>query len=263
LRRLDFQPKRIFITVKAYPTPSISYGETVCCAGVDIDAVSLIRIYPINYRDLPRDKMFKKYTLIEAKCAKDPHDHRPESYRIYQDPDSIKIIEHIDTEDKWERRKQYLKDISIKTLCQLLKEEKINNTSLGIIKPRGIRFSYEKRRSKQRNDECYKSPSLFDKAKRPIEEIPYKFYYEFKCEDEINCPGHELAIIDWEINQAFRDWRRNYQDEQTLLSKIENRWMSIANIENNDVLFFVGNLFRFRDIFTVLGVFYPPKIKKI
>ena len=29
--------KRVLITVKAYPNPSKKYGETVCCAGVDVN----------------------------------------------------------------------------------------------------------------------------------------------------------------------------------------------------------------------------------
>jgi hypothetical protein len=28
--------KRILVVVKTYPNPSSTYGETVCCAGVDL-----------------------------------------------------------------------------------------------------------------------------------------------------------------------------------------------------------------------------------
>jgi hypothetical protein len=41
LKTSGFENKRILITVKAYPAPSISYGETVCCAGLDIDRLNL------------------------------------------------------------------------------------------------------------------------------------------------------------------------------------------------------------------------------
>lgn len=260
MKRLNFQTKRLFITVKAYPTPSISYGETVCCAGIDIYAANLIRIYPLNYRDLDHKKRFKKYSLIEAECAKDPYDHRPESYRILQN--SIKIIEYIDTRNNgWQRREEFIKNIGVKSFCQITQEEKINKTSLGIIKPEDITFSYEKRVAKNKTNKCYKSPGLFDKKKEPIEEIPYQFYYNFKCAGEANCPRHRLAIIDWEINQAFRKWRETFQDDKSILSQIEGKWMSIADTVKRNVLFFVGNLHRFRHIFTVLSVFYPPKNK--
>jgi hypothetical protein len=43
-----------------------------------------------------------------------------------------------------------------------------------------------------------------------------------------------------------------------LLSKIKQRWMMMVDSTTREVFFYVGNLHRFQDIFTVLGVFYPP-----
>jgi hypothetical protein len=58
------EKKRILITVKAYPNPSRKYGETVCCAGVDLSNSQLVRLYPIKFRDLDEGKQFKKYSII-------------------------------------------------------------------------------------------------------------------------------------------------------------------------------------------------------
>jgi hypothetical protein len=68
-----------------------------------------------------------------------------------------------------------------------------------------------------------------------------------------------LPIIDWEIGQAYRDWRRKYKPQTLLLQKIKERWLDRMCSENNDIYFFVGNMNRFRDQFMVMGVFYPKK----
>ena len=91
--------KQILITVKAYPNPSKKYSETVCCAGVDLSNNNLVRLYPIPYRDLDNEKKFKKYSIIEVDCWKATDDKRPESFKL--DPDSIKIVKHLDTKKKW------------------------------------------------------------------------------------------------------------------------------------------------------------------
>jgi hypothetical protein len=67
LNRLKTEKKRILITVKAYPNPSKTYGETVCCAGIDIDSLKWIRLYPIPFRDLDSEQQFKKYSIIEKR----------------------------------------------------------------------------------------------------------------------------------------------------------------------------------------------------
>ena len=43
---MQFQTKKILVTVKAYPNPSKKYVETVCCAGVDLSNSQLIRLFP-------------------------------------------------------------------------------------------------------------------------------------------------------------------------------------------------------------------------
>ncbi|GAH02492.1 unnamed protein product, partial [marine sediment metagenome] len=82
--------RRVLITVKAYPNPSKTYGETVCCAGIDIDTPQWVRLYPIPFRDLDRSKKFKKYTVIKVRCWKAHDDHRVESYKV--DADTIEKL---------------------------------------------------------------------------------------------------------------------------------------------------------------------------
>lgn len=257
---LKTEKKRILITVKAYPNPSKTYGETVCCAGIDIDSLQWIRLYPIPFRDLDSEQQFKKYSIIEVGCHKATDDKRPESFRII--PGTINIIEMIDTEKgTWERRKSFILQVPIKSMCQAFKDREENDLSLALIKPEEISFEWEKRTTtnQKTRETCYAQLSLFNKKKNAIEKIPFNFYYQFRCEGEDGCKGHKLSIIDWEIGQAYRYWRTKYPDESTRLEKIKEKWIDISNTEKKDVYFYVGNMKRFRDTFIILGVFYPPK----
>ncbi len=44
----------------------------------------------------------------------------------------------------------------------------------------------------------------------------------------MDCPGHDLVITDWEINQSFQKWRSKYKTEGELLEKIKQRWSQLA-----------------------------------
>jgi hypothetical protein len=258
LKNLVFEPKRVLITVKAYPSPSLRYGETVCCAGVDIERFNWIRLYPVPFRDLEYEKRFRKYCIIEASFAKAPDDLRPESYRIKSD--SIKILEFVGTRNEWERRKSIVLRLPIKSHCQVIKDQKLQNLSLGLIKPADVTFSVEKRSpvDEGKKQKAYAQGKLFGMPKEPIEDIPYQFYFRFRCRTERNCPSHNLSIIDWEIYQAFRQWRYQCRNEQEVLRKIAEKWMALVDGTKKDPYFYVGNLHRFPRTFMVLGVFYPP-----
>ena len=116
------ETKKVLITVKAYPNPSRKYSETVCVAGIDVDNRQWVRLYPIPFRDLDKDKRFKKYSIIQAKVVKARDDMRLESYKvnIY----SIKILDYFDTKDKWTRRKNIVLSNVDKSMCDILRRSK-------------------------------------------------------------------------------------------------------------------------------------------
>jgi hypothetical protein len=250
--------KHVLITVKAYPNPSKKYGETVCCAGIDVDTLQWIRLYPIPFRDLDSSQRFKKYTIISVRCWKAPDDHRVESYKI--DIDSIEPLSHLDTKQKWESRKKFVLPAVSSSFCSILADTE-KNKSIGAFKPCDISFSWQKAtlESEAKREVCYAQLSFFDMNKKAIEQIPFDFYYQFKCHGYPDCPGHKLSIIDWEIGQAYRDWRYKYKPEEQLLEMLKQTWLDRLCSEKNDVYFYVGNMKRFHDHFMVLGVFYPQK----
>jgi len=251
-----YEKKQVLITVKAYPNPSKEYGETVCCAGIDLKTGQWIRLYPIPYRYLDSDKKFKKYGVVEVSCKTNTNDKRPESYKV--DCDSIKLIEWLDTKKGgWERRKSVVMPTQSKSMCSVYEGEMKSLKSLALIKPSNINFSWKKATVKSENnrEKYYAQLSLFYKRKEAIKAIPYNFYYEFICDGEINCPGHKLLIIDWEIGQAYLSWE---YEQPILLEKIKEKWLNLMCSKKRDTYFYVGNMQRFKQTFMVLGTFYPP-----
>lgn len=253
------ETKRVLVTVKAYPNPSKKYGETVCVAGIDVDTGKWIRLYPIPFRDLDDEKRFKKYSTIEIKAFKASDDHRHESFKV--DADSIKILGWIGTENKWEGRKKILMPTLNSSFCKIQEDRKSHNISLGMFKPERVTFTAKPFKTEDQDERglSYKQGDIFHGPKKPIEQIPFDFRYSFHCDGTSDCPGHDLMIVDWELNQSFRRWRYKYKPEQVLLEKINQRWLGEMCSDKKDTNFFVGNVKRFPDTFMVLGVFYPPK----
>ncbi|GAI13899.1 unnamed protein product, partial [marine sediment metagenome] len=115
------------------------------------------------------------------------------------------------------------------SFCQILKDINLHK-SLGLFKPSDIQFFYKKRALPKtpKQKAPYEQYRLFDKRIKPLEQIPFDFYYTFKCFSHPDCPSHTLKIHDWEITESYRDWRRRYKDQNTLLQKIEEKWLEIA-----------------------------------
>ena len=135
---MNRETKKILVTVKAYPNPSQKYGETVCCAGIDMDTHQFIRLYPIPFRDLEDDKRFGKYNVISIVCTRPNDDKRPESYRV--GVDTLKVLEKWDTKDRWERRKSVVLRVAVKSMCQVFQEVKQSDLSLAFVKPSNLSF---------------------------------------------------------------------------------------------------------------------------
>ena len=95
--------KKIYITVKTYPTISKEYSELVCTAGILEDG-SWIRLYPVPFRKLEIDKKYPKYSWIEVDVTRNTADFRPETYRpdlstLYVEP------KRPSTKIDWEERR--------------------------------------------------------------------------------------------------------------------------------------------------------------
>ena len=256
---MSLETKRILITIKAPPNPSMKHQETNCCAGIEMETKKWIRLYPIPFRLLDDDQKFPKYSIITVKCKKPLRDKRIESYEV--DQDSITIQDRLDTGNQWAKRKEIVLSTESLSFCKILEDIKIKK-SLGVFKPAHIKFHFKESvtKAKKKHEAAYSQYHLFDRKLDPIEQIPFTFYYEFKCYNRHDCQGHTLKIHDWELNQAYRKWRHKYKNRNILLEKIKEKWLNDLCGLQKDVYFYVGNIWRRPKQFMILGVFYPPKI---
>lgn len=257
--------EKIFLTVITYPQPSITYEENFCTAGFREDG-SMIRIYPISfsrYRDL------HKYTYIELSFKKRAKgDFRPESFTpVDIKLNDMKLLHKVTANNNWEERKKIcLKNVYYDFQKLINDSRKPNNISLAVFKPKEIvDFKIEEDERDWKLSKKMYQLKLFEKNKTgiQIEKIPYKFKYIFK--DEKN-RTHKLQIIDWEVGVLYRKClKRVNGDELLALEKVKQKFFN--EFINRDIYFFVGTTLEWhlrnaKNPFLIIGVFYPPKIKK-
>ena len=116
---MTWKTEEILVIVKVYPTPSNKYGETVCTAGITRNS-KWIRLYPIQFRDLPTSKQYDKFQWIRVKIT--PSNEmlrRPESYKI--NIASIELLEKISSKSGWKEREKYFLRAISKSLEDLRK----------------------------------------------------------------------------------------------------------------------------------------------
>ena len=250
----------LLVAVKAYPVLSKRFGEVACVAGIrtDTDQPEWIRIFPVPFRDLELSKKFKKYDVISLKATRPTDDTRPESYR--PDVGSLEVLRNLPTTGGWKKRWPYVEPLLVESMCQIQRIQAKDKTSLGAFRPSdvsdveiipGVEEWDEKKNA------ILAQPSLFNPYKRELEKIPFTFRYVYRCSDA-KCKGHAQSIIDWEISEAFRDWRAKYGRDGAL-EQIRHKWLEQLCAPSKDTIFFVGNQHLRPEQFLVLGVFWPPK----
>jgi hypothetical protein len=257
-----YEKKRVLVVVKTYPNPSHSYGETVCCAGVDIETGRWVRMYPITFRRLI-GRQFAKYQLIECTATAPRGDHRPESLRI--DQDSIAMIgEPLPSGPAGWRRRMALLPPPAQSLEEIRDAQAVDGTSLGMFRPRQIeRLVIEMAEPWTVRQQTYLRQQRLglgeevERAMQELERIPWTFSYRFTCIDERCTTSHELQIQDWEIGQSFRRWSRTDPDrwEEMIRQRYERE------LPDRDLYLVVGNLAKRHQTFVIIGLVRPPRPK--
>lgn len=252
---------RVLVTVKAYPGLGRTEGETVCVAGVRLDAPvpSWVRLWPVGFRELPGSAKFHKWQIIDIDASPSTRDDRPESFR--PDLDSLQVGDRVDTNKNWAKRRELLGPLlGGTTLCELMRaQDEPGAPSLGLVKVRGgatatVIDGPVWDPSKELLAEIAASPHLFrDKALAPLRPPAYQVRYRWHCEDD-GCNGHEHSSCDWEVGAAALSWRSRYDDVRPhLLKKFGEEMLA----PDRDTYFFVGNQHQRPKTFMVLGSYYP------
>jgi hypothetical protein len=247
--------------VKAYPALLGNSKEVVCVAGFQTEILTppkWIRLFPVPYRDLDIEKQFAKWQMLTIDVVKTSKDRRPESFLPLID--SIKLGRSV----KEPERRSIVDSLSHSSMCELIRKQQIDGTSLGIVRPRKVLDlliepqdpgAIEKH--KTRASSISSQPKLFGKSLNPLEIIPHRFLYSYLCDDH-TCNGHKQGIIDWEIGAAYRNWRTKYPID--FIDRIKKKWLDEMCGPSKDTVFFVGNMHQHPSSFLILGVYWPKKL---
>ena len=255
----DFSSTRVLILVKTYPQPSRKHEEVVCTAGVTEEG-EWVRLYPIDFRKLPRDKQFGKYQWVEIDLAPrgQANDNRLESRRPYLD--SIKILgPPLPTKDKWIERRKIVDRLPVRTMDEydaLYEEQRI---SLGIVKPSEVldlKIEAVDPHWTPGQQGVVDQLNLFASGQTPLKKIPYKFSYVFKCHDSTKT--YTRMIEDWEIGALYLKEERNLGDPEAAANSVRRKFLEDLFSENRDSHFFVGTIYPY-NTWIIIGIYYPPR----
>lgn len=271
-RQADRAGRRIqvFIVVKTAPTPSKSYVDTVCVAGVVVSPGPLrwVRLYPVPFRHLDFERQFHKYSIIEVDVvAPSRGDTRPESLRV-KDFNKIAVIEENDSNSV--RRHEIMGEVESTTACALYRGAQADPggaTSLGIIVPIDPRIeivaSEGWSESQRRTIETHQAQLALDlgatlrRDAPPLESPPFRVWYVYRCEAD-GCRKHRQGILDWELTALQR---RAQKEGEDVRSWIKDRFETIMLSPDRSTRFILGNQAagHKRHTFSVLSVYYPKK----
>ena len=249
------ETKTALIVVRTYPTPAKKGIEVSCTAAVT-DQGEWLRLFPVPYRFLKLDKRFRKYQWITVSLTK-ASDRRPESYRL--DTDSIEILSALSVQDRWRARKDVVLPLKSGSLCELKRRrDRDGHPTLGLFRPKTIRrllIAHDTPDWSEGELQLLRQQTLFGPApKTDLEKVPYKFRYDFECDDTA-CRGHQLLCTDWEMGESWRKWKDKYGDQWE--EKFRQRYESYM-INERDTHFFVGTIHQHPKEWIIVGLFYPP-----
>jgi hypothetical protein len=240
----------VLITVKASPEIGRTHGETVCVAGIRLDGDDYrwIRLFPVQWQWFWQGE-HPKYQVIELEIDKHDKDQRPESYRPRLDTTTV-----LDQLPTGKRRTEVLNRLPQFTMCDLVAAKGWARPSLGLVVPREITgFA----REDHTGDAAHAAKmnraaqgSLLAQGAPKLEFSPFTFKLAYRCQSA-SCRGHDQSIVDWEISEAWRNWRRSYPTDY--LDRIEQKWLGLVDPARLPALY-VGNQHQAPQGFLVLGI---------
>jgi hypothetical protein len=264
---------KILITVKTYPTLSTKYDELVCTAGFREDG-SWVRIYPIPFRRLEYDQRYRKYEWIEIDLEKNTSDFRPESYKPTPNGLGFKVLEKLDADNNWQKRKDIALRKVYTNLSALIEEAKNKEicTSLAVFKPKEILDFVIKSVDREWDPEKLANLkakanqlNMFEKSENPFEvvnKLPYKFSYRFIDEENREST---MMIEDWEIGALYWNCLKRHEgDEVKACGDVRNKYFDDF-AKTKDLYLYLGTTqlhhFVAPNPFIIIGTFHPKKIE--
>lgn len=210
----------------------------------------MLRLYPIRYRHLPKDRQFERFDLIEMDAERPRGDPRPESRHV--DEDSIRIVEPGKQLPPAQRVALWRRHV-VTSLTALIEQEKADHRSFGIVRPDpGSVCFYAKpiananAEEQELTSQLFQQQSLLEDALKPLKKPDYTFGYQFTSDGH----KHRCALLDWEVQAAWFNFQRLYGDNA--LSMMQQEYDERIPQQNLHLIF--GNQHKRPWQFIVIGV---------
>lgn len=261
--------ERVLILCKTYPSPSATYSETSCVAGVT-EAGRLIRLFPVPFRLVADEQQFRKWQWVTALVEKARDDHRPESYRIFVDKIECDPAPLPAGKDGWPHRMELLRKVPIHSNFDAVEAARVSDgATLALLRPsRIIELEIKATKNADWTDEekakltqMQRQVSLLteDENRRQVallEKIPFDFHYRYECDVDGQRVIYKHKLVDWEVGALYRRLRKQYGAagwEKPFREKYERELPSRA------LLLLLGTIHRFPDQWLAVSVICPPR----
>lgn len=264
--------EQVLILCKTYPSPSATYSETSCVAGMT-EAGALIRLFPVPFRLIADDQQFRKWQWIRVLMEKSRDDHRPESHRIYIDKIECGTARLPSGKEGWRRRMELLRKVPIHD--DFAKAEHVRQQtdgSLAMVRParilgldirpaRNPEWTLEERAKltqMQRQSSLFTDEEETHRQVALLQKIPFDFYYRYECmvDDQRTIYCHKL--VDWEVGALYRRLLKQHGAagwEALFREKYERQ------LPSRDLILLMGTMHRFPDQWLIISVICPPKLQ--
>lgn len=252
--------RKILIIGKTYPAYSRKYRETACTGAMFFDTFEMIRLYPIPFRYLEGGQAFKSWQLIEAEVQRDESDPRPESHKI-----KFRTIVLGDQLKSPAERREYIERSPhfFASVEELLRRQKVERLSLGIVRPAKIincevepRDESEREEHDAREKEVTAQLQLFEEPSKPLDFIEAKFRVTWTDENSDGTPSkHNMSLHQWGIHELFR----KYRTDPAAKDKIRAAMWRQLDLTKRDVFLFLGSFRSTLWNFGLMDVYSAPR----
>lgn len=261
--------KRILILCKTYPSPSATYAETSCVAGMTEEG-KLIRLYPVPFRLISDEQQFRKWQWVEARVEHAHNDRRLESHKIYVDTISCDASPLKAGKEGWPHRMEVLSKLSIFNDFDTIEAERqANGITLALLRPKkilGLEIKPTRTpdwtvEEETKLAQLQQQGGLFDEGQtgtsvKLLEKLPFDFYYTYECEVDGATRTYKHKLVDWEVGALYRRLRKDFGAigwEKPFRAKYEQE------LPSRDLLLLLGTIHRFPDQWLAVSVIAPPK----
>lgn len=261
--------ERVLILCKTYPSPSASYSETSCVAGLT-EAGKLIRLFPVPFRLISDEHQFRKWQWVTALVEKARDDHRPESHRIFVDKIDCDAAPLPAGKEGWPHRMALLSKVPVYSDFGSVQAARVNGgTTLALLRPaRILELEIKATKNSDWSDDekakllqMQQQAGLFDVEEHRrevplLEKIPFDFHYHYECLVDGQPVVYRHKLVDWEVGALYRRLRRQYGPtgwEAPFRAKYEHE------LPSRDLLLLLGTIHRFPDQWLAVSVICPPR----